>query len=500
MNNNSTSKTQELAGVSPGTRGLTRDNSRNTWAQQHERRNSIRLLGNVVELDEWLDWRVKWGQRGTAVCGGLAVSLFVLNTAFYGGHNPLVVVAMIVCAVGFFVSMGILYNKNVSLVIARRLVKEVNVVMILMLGLCIFAIDCAKPHNSFSPINGFLFFVDILLFLFLDAMKKKSRVFVLFMGNLFALVNLWNIYCNTFLDDNIGVILFQYGNDYVFRKRSIQRSCFIQISLFSINGLWTMVKDKKMEMMMFATGHIYRETGMIYQGERLLWRVKWGQRLAAVSVGLGFCLFVLNGTFFGGHNLPLFVAFFVCGIVFIIGVGTIYYKNVSFAVTRRLLKEVNVVIILMLGICNFTIDSVKPYNSFSPINGLIFFFSVVFFVFLDTMKKKSRVFVLIIGIIFAIVTLWNIYCNTFLDDNIDVILFQYGDDYVFRKRSIKRSIFIQIFLFSINGLWTMFKDKKMEKMMFATGHIYRETGTASKYVKQESFVQRVRSETGESMV
>ena len=64
MNNNSTSKTQELAGVSPGTRGLTTDVNRNSWAQQHERRKSIRLLGKVVELDEWLDWRVKWGQRG----------------------------------------------------------------------------------------------------------------------------------------------------------------------------------------------------------------------------------------------------------------------------------------------------------------------------------------------------------------------------------------------------------------------------------------------------
>ena len=64
MNNDSTSKTQELAEVSPGTRGLTRINS---WAQQHERRKSIRLLGNVVELDEWLDWRVKWGKRGAAI-------------------------------------------------------------------------------------------------------------------------------------------------------------------------------------------------------------------------------------------------------------------------------------------------------------------------------------------------------------------------------------------------------------------------------------------------
>ena len=86
------------------------------------------------------------------------------------------------------------------------------------------------------------------------------------------------------------------------------------------------------------------------------------------------------------------------------------------------------------------------------------------------------------------------------NSNIGVILFQYGDDYVFRKRSIKRSCFIQIFLFSIDGMWTMIKDKKMEKMMFATGNIYRETGTASKYVEDREHSERMRSETAESMV
>ena len=39
----------------------------------------------------------------------------------------------------------------------------------------------------------------------------------------------------------------------------------------------------------------------------------------------------------------------------------------------------------------------------------------------------------------------------------------------------KRSIFLQI---SINCVYTMFKDKKMELLLFGTGHVYRTTGTA----------------------
>ena len=46
----------------------------------------------------------------------------------------------------------------------------------------------------------------------------------------------------------------------------------------------------------------------------------------------------------------------------------------------------------------------------------------------------------------------------------------------------------------------MFKDKKMEMMMFATGNIYRETGTASKYVEDTQHSMQMRRETADSRV
>ena len=62
------------------------------------------------------------------------------------------------------------------------------------------------------------------------------------------------------------------------------------------------------------------------------------------------------------------------------------------------------------------------------------------------------------------------------------------------KRSVKRSIYIQVMLFSINGIYTLFKDRKMELMIFATGHIYRETGTASKEVEDKEYSEMIKSE------
>ena len=48
----------------------------------------------------------------------------------------------------------------------------------------------------------------------------------------------------------------------------------------------------------------------------------------------------------------------------------------------------------------------------------------------------------------------------------------------------------------MSGIYTLFKDRKQELMIFATGNIYRETGTASKKVedKQYSHEDKIREE------
>ena len=91
----------------------------------------------------------------------------------------------------------------------------------------------------------------------------------------------------------------------------------------------------------------------------------------------------------------------------------------------------------------------------------------------------------------------NIYAR-FLETGIrGVVLLKYtiqGNEYTFMKRSVKRSIYIQIVLFSMNGIYTLFKDKKQELMIFATGNIYRETGTASKDVEDKQYSMKIKSE------
>ena len=224
------------------------------------KRKSIKLLGIDIAVDERLEWRVKWGQRGIGVCGFIALVCYVAS----GTNNSGLQVATVVFGTLTLIFFGMLYYKNISFVIVKRLLHEVNVVCIVILTLCNCIIDIAQPLTPFSPIMGIMYVFLVNGFVFMDSLKVKSRIFVITIGSIFTLLNLYNFYGNTFGDWNEGVILLKYtsqGKEHTFMKRSTKRSIYTQILLFSMSGIYTMIVDKKQEQMMFATGNIYRESG-----------------------------------------------------------------------------------------------------------------------------------------------------------------------------------------------------------------------------------------------
>ena len=51
--------------------------SRNSWAEIYNETTALhkskRLLGQEIEIDDGLEWRIKWGQRGAGVFGLLTL-------------------------------------------------------------------------------------------------------------------------------------------------------------------------------------------------------------------------------------------------------------------------------------------------------------------------------------------------------------------------------------------------------------------------------------------
>merc|ERR1712159_322999 len=146
----------------------------------------------------------------------------------------------------------------------KRLFKEPNVIIIMVLSLCNLAIDIGRPLDSFSPVNGFVYMLVVNCFVLLDAVIIKSRYLIICVGILFVALNVYNVYANTLGDSSNGIVLVKYsiqGKSYTIMKRSTQRSIYLQVLLFSAYGIYTTVVDKTMKLMVFATGNIYKSTG-----------------------------------------------------------------------------------------------------------------------------------------------------------------------------------------------------------------------------------------------
>ena len=73
------------------------------------RRKSMKLLGKDVVMDYWLDWRVKWGQRGVGFFGLLALICYILGYA--GNGNVGLRVAAIIFAIPGIICVCLLYTS-----------------------------------------------------------------------------------------------------------------------------------------------------------------------------------------------------------------------------------------------------------------------------------------------------------------------------------------------------------------------------------------------------
>ncbi len=482
--------------------------NRNSWYENHEQRKSVLILGYENKIQDKLYMRVKIAERVAASVAIVGMLLYVISSLT--SSSVVRSIAIIFCGVAIFVT-GTMYYKNVSFRVIKRLLIEPNVIFILVLGILNSVIDVVKPETSFSSLFGLIYLVLILCVVFMDAVKFKSRASVIVLFVLFILLNMWNVYSNTFSTGENGVELTKYtinGKELVLYKRSVKRSIFIQVSLFSISGIYVMMKDKNMELIMFATGNIYRNTGTwekkdanhgstidsifllgqeVKLDKNLRNRVKWGQRLGAFCAFIGLTFYIIGNIADEGRIYNLVSAVFM--IISLSSVMSLYYKNVSWLVIKRLLKEANVVAILITAVVDTVINFIVPLNAFSPVFGLIYLFVCLVFVFFDALIIKSRGFQFAIAFLIMILNIYNAYDHILGESSLGIKLITYtiqNEKMVIWRRSIKRSIYIQVLLFSINGIWVIIKDKKMELMVFGTGNIYRSSGKEFPHEEEQS--------------
>eukprot|EP00944_MAST-04C_sp_MAST-4C-sp1_P013786 g13786.t1 len=498
-----------------------RYSGRNSWASREEvggkgesGGDRKMILGKEILVDARTEWRVKWAQRGVGTFAFVGVLFYIVGTSI---SNDVLQISGIMCGGAGLMCVIVLIYKNISFVIMKRLFQEPSVIIILVLSLCNWAIEIGRPNDSLSSIYGFIYVLLVNSFVLTDAIMIKSRYLIIGFGIIFVALNVYELYGITFGDFDLGVVLVKYsieGKQYTIMKRSTQRSIFLQVLLFSANGIYTTFMDKTMKLMAFATGNIYKSTGsgfehidggnndritvlrrrskMVLGKEIILdaraeWRVKWAQRGINLFSLVGAICFVVGSSI--SNSVVHIIALVCCGIGLIFFM-VLLYKNISFVIMKRLFQEPNVIIIMVLSLCNWAITVGRPNNSMSSIHGFIYALLVNSFVLMDAIMIKSRYLIIGFGIIFVALNVYELYGITFGDFDLGVVLVKYsieGKQYTIMKRSTQRSIFLQVLLFSANGIYTTFMDKTMKLMAFATGNIYKSTGTSSEEVENTRY-------------
>ena len=135
---------------------------------------------------------MKWSQRGMGTFSFLGILCYIVGEST--GNNIFQIIA-IVCAGITLICLIVLFYKNISFVMMKRLFKEPNVIIIMVLSLCNWAIDIGRPLHSFSPVNGFIYMLCVNGFVLLDAVMIKSRYLMIGFGIIFIALNVYNIIC-----------------------------------------------------------------------------------------------------------------------------------------------------------------------------------------------------------------------------------------------------------------------------------------------------------------
>ena len=264
-------------------------------------------------------------------------------------------------------------------------------------------------------------------------------------GAVFVVVNVFNIYNNIFGDESNGVVLLKYtiqNKLYTIMKREVKRSIYIQILLFGAHGVYVMCVDKSMELMVFATGNVYKRDIASLLGcnnEGIRKRIKWAQCFTLIFFTLAILSFTTR--LFINDNVFYILTFIFVGLG-LASFSVIYYGNVSLRMAKRLLKEPIVIIVLVLAFCNFAIEIAKPAYSLSPIMGLLYMQITTAYVFLDSIVWKDRYFVIFLGTVFVFLHARNLYSTTLGDTDYGIVLFKYkiGDNRIHHNEAVDNPI------------------------------------------------------------
>ena len=178
------------------------------------------------------------------------------------------------------------------------------------------------------------------------------------------------------------------------------------------------------------------------------------------------------------HSTPLLVLYYMCFFGLYCAVAVFLFKNISFRILGKLLKQVALWTILCFLVILVVLDITVSNNlAFEILTTLTYVSGVLFLILLDAVMVKSRSMTMAIGIFFILVTVYNVVLTSVFQA--DAGLFFSVRGHMFSVGQLRRSVFVNVGTLMASGLVTLFQDKEQQRLMFVTSNCYRTTASLS---------------------
>ena len=125
--------------------------------------------------------------------------LLCLNSIMFDTNSLLILVLLICSTMATCVCAIMICYKNILWFAIKRLMWQLNCAMVFGAGMCIFAIECVVPRTPYTCINAFIYWLLCTLFICLDALKVKSRTFMIAVAFIFIVTTVYAIFDVSYL-------------------------------------------------------------------------------------------------------------------------------------------------------------------------------------------------------------------------------------------------------------------------------------------------------------
>ncbi len=350
-----------------------------------------------------------------------------------------------------------------------------------MVALELLIIICSEFYIAelyIKYINILTYATLTIMWMGCDALKKRDRKLLVGTGLLVFATNAYAVLTRILTDKEEGLVLVSVmGNDLMLRN--FKRSLFLNITVLLAGGLVHMISDQRCERCMYVLVHPKKKHSITDEDQQSTAHTR---RQILLGEKILLCAAVLYLFVFARGVMkkkqPLAAWEITLGVVSCVtaigGLVLLFRRNVSTVGLRASVLQVEVINVMCFLVLHMIVNVMIAEFFRNYLNTFTYIISVLCFITFNNLHYIKRSYFLGLSILFALNNVYNIFSRVILSTDEGIVLGEILGHPIY-ARSVKRSIYLNIFLLTLDKIIILVKDKKMKVNLFKTASCYQMT-------------------------